>query len=698
MAEFKVEHKKQLSSEHGSVSQRKGETVLPDNRGQVSQARALTDNRTAQLASDPKEKPNNTGLPNQLKTGIESLSGMSMDHVKVHYNSPQPAQLNAHAYAKGSNIHLAPGQEKHLAHEAWHVVQQAQGRVKPTMQMKTGVPVNDDAGLEKEADMMGAKALGLGDSRKEGYVGVLEPNASLQSHRAAAVDAPSQRVLIVDNVPSYERSGGLFKHRTFDDMLLFKNYISEQIPSAKANWDRLWSTPIMGKYLALVNARGPSVTVDLAKIAAGVREAVVDAERLDTLDPRGPVPEHHELATFAEEPDYGLHGHSAGPVGYASKMMGKPNERDDFAKFLQGVGTVVLTTGSINDVAKEMGGGAFAWKQESIPAVNIGGGRRPGLSIINYSNAIYRKGSNLAVCGVRGKILMDQFGLAIREFEHAKTGRSITIRTIFNADAVSANYSRLLGFFKKNSDFQKAHTVVFGYASAFEDEKFKTKIQLITKNEDNGWVGYLFDGKQKGVFAVFDSDLTHSYHGEILAQNVKLLMEDDVGQNVQKVIIGGSAGSLVAPGHGGSNEGEESLVPNGIYIPSSILRPDGFFKKNALSNVEMSGENKLATIPGSMHTSVVSVLAETPSVLADLVKYGVKTVDMEFAYVALVLGEEKPPAHGRRDLADVKLGVACLVTDFPKTGAHGVALAEKNEAAKKATKALFVSTVIASMS
>lgn len=83
-------------------------------------------------------KPNNTDLPDNLKSGIESLSGMSMDHVKVHYNSSQPAQLNAHAYAQGSDIHVAPGQEQHLPHEAWHVVQQAQGRVRPTMQMQRG--------------------------------------------------------------------------------------------------------------------------------------------------------------------------------------------------------------------------------------------------------------------------------------------------------------------------------------------------------------------------------------------------------------------------------------------------------------------------------------------------------------------------------------------------------------------------------
>ncbi|WP_083629356.1 eCIS core domain-containing protein [Tenacibaculum agarivorans] len=104
-------------------------------------------------------KSNNIGLPDTLKTGIENLSGYSMDDVKVHYNSSKPAQLQAHAYAQGTDIHLAPGQEKYLPHEAWHVVQQKQGRVKPTRQLKSKVNINDDAGLEKEADVMGTKAL-----------------------------------------------------------------------------------------------------------------------------------------------------------------------------------------------------------------------------------------------------------------------------------------------------------------------------------------------------------------------------------------------------------------------------------------------------------------------------------------------------------------------------------------------------------
>ena len=126
---------------------------------QAAQLKSITDNHLAQQQHPIQKKENNTGLPDNLKSGIENLSGYSMDDVKVHYNSDKPAQLHAHAYAQGTDIHLASGQEKHLPHEAWHVVQQKQGRVKPTMQMKGKVNVNDDAGLEKEADVMGAKAL-----------------------------------------------------------------------------------------------------------------------------------------------------------------------------------------------------------------------------------------------------------------------------------------------------------------------------------------------------------------------------------------------------------------------------------------------------------------------------------------------------------------------------------------------------------
>lgn len=147
-----------------SAAQRKLIAMI-DNSRRPSAQRKLIDGIQrspvvlAQRKQEALAQANRSGLPDQLKAGIERLSGMSMDHVKVHYKSSRPAQLNALAYAQGSDIHVAPGQEKHVPHEAWHVVQQAQGRVKPTMQMKGGAAVNDDAGLEREADSMGAKAV-----------------------------------------------------------------------------------------------------------------------------------------------------------------------------------------------------------------------------------------------------------------------------------------------------------------------------------------------------------------------------------------------------------------------------------------------------------------------------------------------------------------------------------------------------------
>ena len=97
-------------------------------------------------------------LPYQLKCSIEYLSGYAMDDVKVHYNSDKPAKVRAHAYAKGLNIYLASGQEKYLAHETWHVVQQKQGRVQATQSLNADTHINDSIALEIEADAMGALA------------------------------------------------------------------------------------------------------------------------------------------------------------------------------------------------------------------------------------------------------------------------------------------------------------------------------------------------------------------------------------------------------------------------------------------------------------------------------------------------------------------------------------------------------------
>ncbi|MBY0234710.1 MAG: DUF4157 domain-containing protein, partial [Burkholderiaceae bacterium] len=130
-----------------------------------------------------------SALPAPLASGISQLSGVDLGGVKVHRNSAKPAQLNALAYAQGQDIHLGPGQEQHLPHEAWHLVQQAQGRVSSTRQLK-GTNINDDEALEREADQMGERALQQAPSAHESgcacgscqsvNLGASAPNASQQ--------------------------------------------------------------------------------------------------------------------------------------------------------------------------------------------------------------------------------------------------------------------------------------------------------------------------------------------------------------------------------------------------------------------------------------------------------------------------------------------------------------------------------------
>src|SRR5437660_7886592 len=103
-------------------------------------------------------KDHRSSLPDKIKAGIERLSGISLEDVQVHYNSARPAQFRALACTQGTQIHIGPGQERYLAHEAWHVVQQKQGRVKSkAREQRAGI--NEDSTLEREADALVLHAL-----------------------------------------------------------------------------------------------------------------------------------------------------------------------------------------------------------------------------------------------------------------------------------------------------------------------------------------------------------------------------------------------------------------------------------------------------------------------------------------------------------------------------------------------------------
>jgi hypothetical protein len=138
--------------------QMRGYQEKVDNRPEALEMQAYQEKINSNDGASSPKKKNTTGIPDNIKGGIEKLSGISLDDVKVFYNSSKPAELGAAAYTEGSNVYIAPGQEEHLPHELWHVIQQKKGGVKTTTEVN-GQKMNNDKGLEEEADVMGQNAL-----------------------------------------------------------------------------------------------------------------------------------------------------------------------------------------------------------------------------------------------------------------------------------------------------------------------------------------------------------------------------------------------------------------------------------------------------------------------------------------------------------------------------------------------------------
>gem|GEM_PF-3844556 len=115
----------------------------------------------------PFKLPQGTGasMGKSLRSKMEKSFKADFSKVKVFKNSKKAKAIGAFAFAQGNNVHFAPGQydpyspkgQELIGHELAHVVQQREGRVNPT-KTQNGLGVNDNAGLEREADLLGKKA------------------------------------------------------------------------------------------------------------------------------------------------------------------------------------------------------------------------------------------------------------------------------------------------------------------------------------------------------------------------------------------------------------------------------------------------------------------------------------------------------------------------------------------------------------
>ncbi|MEM7657306.1 MAG: DUF4157 domain-containing protein [Bacteroidota bacterium] len=104
-------------------------------------------------------------MPAAVQSQMETSMGSDFSSVRIHPNSSAAPEVGAQAFTQGDHIHFDSGKydpasqqgQELLGHELAHVVQQREGRVQPTTEVN-GVSVNDEVGLEREADEMGRSA------------------------------------------------------------------------------------------------------------------------------------------------------------------------------------------------------------------------------------------------------------------------------------------------------------------------------------------------------------------------------------------------------------------------------------------------------------------------------------------------------------------------------------------------------------
>lgn len=346
MKNHKLIHRKE--SQQKTIAQRKENGsgqgfYLKDNRPESVIQQKMIDAMNASHLNQPiQKKENNTGLPDNLKTGIENLSGHSMDNVKVHYNSSKPAQLNAHAYAQGTNIHLASGQEKHLPHEAWHVVQQKQGRVQPTTQLKEKININDDKELEKEADIKGKEAI-QAKSRVTNAKHNTNQNNTIQR---IAIDVPREQTLLED-AHDGDKAGVKFEWRSKFDVNVVESKIIVTIKILSSinadQFQSVWAKQVYDKwsnrFAIKVGDKSYPIEVKLVQVGK-LSDAHYEVEAKDGRsalhsDGRG----HFGTSSMTE---WGQHDSMdvAHEVGH---MLGNPDE----------YGKVKIGDGDVRDYTKE---------------------------------------------------------------------------------------------------------------------------------------------------------------------------------------------------------------------------------------------------------------------------------------------------------------------------------------------------------
>ncbi len=149
------------------------EEEKPTQKKAIQKKTMAEEEEELQMKEAPEKKPKSSvtsgtkaSLPDSVKGKMENSFGTDFSSVNIHKDSGQATNMGALAYTQGNDVHFAPGQynpesskgQELIGHELTHVVQQRQGRVKPTKEQGKGLAVNDNPSLENEADEKGERA------------------------------------------------------------------------------------------------------------------------------------------------------------------------------------------------------------------------------------------------------------------------------------------------------------------------------------------------------------------------------------------------------------------------------------------------------------------------------------------------------------------------------------------------------------
>lgn len=205
-----------------------------------------------------------------LPAGVQQQMGSAFDFdfsgVRVHEGAQAPA-MGALAYTQGTDVHFAPGQyqpgsakgQELIGHELAHVVQQSEGRVAATTQLK-GEGLNEDDALEREADDHGARAARGEQVRRGGG-------------QVRATGGPVQRFKAFPTTGSADSKGGVH----WANAVALR--VSEDGTAAVAQ-----HRASGGKEMYVLASRLPGINAGLASAKSPVR-FVKDAGQVTGADP-----------------------------------------------------------------------------------------------------------------------------------------------------------------------------------------------------------------------------------------------------------------------------------------------------------------------------------------------------------------------------------------------------------------------------